>query len=157
MNQLSTRFAKLDDLPVLSGIWYDKAVLLAQQDTRFQLAPDARAVWESALAVWLEDPKYAVIVVEDDRALSGYVVGHVQWMLPGIQPAQLGAILDLAVELHDYHPRAARALVEALRHWFSGQGVDQVIVQVHRQSAIEQAFWRSMGASRWMEWMWIRS
>jgi len=157
MNQLSTRLANPDDLPLLSGIWYDKAVLITQQDARLQLASNARAVWETAVGGWLADAEYAVFVVEDAGIASGYGVGRVQMLLPGMQPARLGAIVDLALDLHDYHPGAARALVDALRRWFKQQEIDQIVVQVHRQSAIEQAFWRSLGASRWMEWLWIQS
>lgn len=157
MNQLSTRLVIPEDLPILSGIWYDKAVLLAQQDARLQLAPDARMVWENTLASWLDDPEVAVFAVEASGTLCGYGVGRVQMMLPGMQPDRFGAIVDLALDLHDYYPGAARALVEALRLWFKQQGIDQMLVQLHRQSAIEQAFWRSFGASRWMEWLWIQS
>ncbi len=157
MNQLLTRLATHEDLSVLSGVWYDKAVLLAQQDQRIQLAPDARTAWEHALARWLVDPHYGVFVVESNQALCGYLVGQIQWVLPGMSPAQLGVIIDMAVDLHDYHPGAARALVDAARTWFNAQSVEQIVVQVHRQSAVEQAFWRSLGAARWMEWLWIRS
>ncbi|MCC6612069.1 MAG: hypothetical protein IT320_01260 [Anaerolineae bacterium] len=156
MNQLSTRLANPDDLPLLSGIWYDKAVLLAQQDARLQLAPHARAAWEHVVAAWLDDAEVAVVVVEDAGTPCGYIVGRVQ-VLPGMLHDRLGAVVDLSLDLHDYHPGAGRALVEALRLWFNQHGIDQMIVQVHRQSAIEQAFWRSLGSSRWMEWLWIQS
>lgn len=157
MNDLSTRAANRSDLPSLSALWHEKAVLLAQQDRRFQLEGGARAAWEQAAGEWLENPACLLLILASGVRVVGYVIGWVQAAPPGITIRELGMITDLAVDVHEYHAGGARILVDAARRGFEARGVQQIVVSVPRRSVIEQAFWRAYGAAQWMEWLWIKS
>jgi hypothetical protein len=157
MTALSTRPALLADLPLLSQLWYEKAVLVQQQERRFQLDADARTQWEHVAADWLCDDDSLLLVVAADDGVCGYLLACIRPGLPGMQPQQLGFITEIALDAHRYHGGAARELVEAAFCWFDSRAVRQVAAFVMRSSVIDQAFWRAYGGGKWMECLWIRS
>jgi hypothetical protein len=155
MSHLTTRRTLPADLPLLSAIWHEKTLLLSELDPRFRVEGSPRDQWERAAVAWLEDSRCILVTAEHETVPVGYLVGCVQSAPPGVQPQVLGLISDLALDLHGYYPGAARLLVESARTWFETQGVSQLVANVPKRSAIEQAFWRAQGASQWMEWLWI--
>lgn len=148
---LTIRAATETDLPVLAQFWQEKVVL--QADTRYTGAADR---WVTAARSWLLDSRCAILAAEEDGQCVGYVVGWIQPM-PGLPGDALGLITDLALDAHRYHAGVGRALVEALRDWFAERGISGVAAWSSRRSAVEQAFWRSLGALEWMECLWIKS
>ncbi|MDX2136506.1 MAG: hypothetical protein SF123_00300 [Chloroflexota bacterium] len=157
MNQPTIRPVQQDDLPQLSALWYEKAALLAAQDTRLRLHPDARGEWQQVASTWVTASERVFLAAFQDGTAIGYLVGAVQPAPPGYLPALLGSIEDLTLDVHRFEGGSARALVAAARSAFHAQGVEQIVVRVPRRSAIEQAFWRAYGAAQWMESLWIRS
>jgi L-amino acid N-acyltransferase YncA len=150
---VTIRAATAADLPSLAELWYEKTVMRAQADRRIKLAPDARARWEQSVMGWLHDPHCRVLVAVE-RDPVGYLIAWVQEM-PGMRPARLGTIQHIAIDMHGYHAGVGRALVEAARAWFVEQGVARIVVWTARRDATEQAFWRSLGATDWMEMLWM--
>ena len=90
-----------------------------------------------------------------DGEVIGYVVGQLQPM-PGMAPEQIGLIIDIALDAHGYHGGAGRELVSALTDWFSAHNADHMAVCTPHFDAVGQAFWRSLGASEWMDILWIK-
>jgi ribosomal protein S18 acetylase RimI-like enzyme len=135
------------DIPSLAELWYEKTVMRAQADHRIKLAPNARAVWTRSVIGWLDDPNCRVFV-----AVESVPVGY---LLAWVQPARRGTIQQIAIDAHGYHGGVGRALVEAARAWFTDRGVARVVVWTARRDATEQAFWRSLGATDWMEMLWM--
>ncbi len=156
MHNITIRRAEQSDIPELSRLWLEKMTLYRQFDRRFALANEGRAAWESRLLEWLVDPSCAVLVHPLDDSLLGYIVGWVQDAPPGIVPTRFGAVTDMALDSHRYQGGAGRALVNALRDWMFERGIKQLIVYVPYRSTVEQAFWRSMGATEWMDVMWLK-
>lgn len=148
------RAATVIDLPALASLWYEKSVL--QADRRLLIAPDALETWTRAATAWLDDPRCGIFVAEGDGGVIGYIVGWAQ-PLPGMTPGSIGLITELALDAHGYHGGVGRALVDALKAWFAGQGIEQLAVWTPRFDAVGQAFWRSLGATEWVDVLWMKS
>lgn len=138
---LSTRIAVQDDLNALTALRYEKLALLSQTDPRVRVPPDYRVLWQQELGELLRDSHAHIVVAIEGESIVGYTVG---WVKDG-----QGQIQFLAIDLHGYHQGVARALVSALGNWFREHGVgERVQVIAPRRSPVEQAFWRSLGATR---------
>jgi GNAT superfamily N-acetyltransferase len=157
MEALKTRPASLNDIPRLASLWYEKTVLQQQADPRFRLAPDALERWSQAAQGWIKDSSFAVFAADAEDAPVGYVVVTIEPGAPGLLPERIGAILDLAIDAHGYHGGVGRALVDAARDWLREQGIEQMRIPVARRHAVEQAFWRALGAKEWFDCLWMKS
>jgi ribosomal protein S18 acetylase RimI-like enzyme len=146
-----TRAATLADIPILVELWYERALL-----QQLQLAPDARDRWAAAASTWLGEKDTAIFVAENDDQLLGYVVGRVQPASPGLIPEWQGVITEIAIDVHHYHGGVGRLLVNAIQTWLRSRNMEQFLVSVPHRSPLEQAFWRGLGAVRWMEVLWIK-
>lgn len=156
MRDITIRRAAAADLPELSRLWYEKRTVQQQFDRRLTLAADGRATWERSSLSWLEDPRCAIFVGVGDSGLFGFVVGWIQPNPPGLVPEVIGTITDIALDAHAYRGGLGRALVNALRDWFAEQRVADVVAYVPYRQAVEQAFWRSLGAVEWMDILWLK-
>jgi len=148
---LNIRAATQNDLPTLALLWQEKIVL--QAEPRYTATTER---WINAAALWLNDPRCAVLTAENDGHCVGYVVGWIQPM-PGLAGDALGMITEFAIDAHSYQGGVGRALVESMREWYAERGVTAITAWASRRSAVEQAFWRSVGAMDWMECLWIKS
>lgn len=157
---LPVRIATLNDIPRLADLWQEKTAVLQQFDRRVGAAPDGMARWSAAAAGWLNDPRCAVFVIETNKDASekvaGYVIGWIQPNTPGLMPEQYGVITDIAFDMHDQRGGQARELLGPLRDWFAAQGISAIVAQVSSRSVVEQAFWRSLGATEWVDLMWLK-
>jgi GNAT superfamily N-acetyltransferase len=151
---VTIRPATATDIPDLAELWHEKTVMLLQYDRRLMLLPDAQAAWSKTALGWLEDPRCCVLVAEEGRVV-GYIAGWKQDAPPGMRPAQLGAVSQVAVDAHGYYAGVGRLLVDALRVWFAEQGIERMMVWTPHRLAVEQAFWRSLGATEWMDILWL--
>lgn len=151
MNTVSTRLATRFDLPRLAELQSERFDLLGQADARFALIHHSATLWTD----WLLDERCAIYVAEHDGVLVGYVVGWISLELPGILPPRAGVITELVLDAHSYHGGTGRLLLNTLRDWFQRQGMQQVIACVPRSQAVEQAFWRAVGAAELLDWMWV--
>jgi hypothetical protein len=156
MGEVTIRRAIETDIPELSRLWYEKRTMQQQFDRRLTLAADGRAAWERSAMSWLADVSCAIFVGLGDGGLLGYVIGRVQLNPPGLLPEKIGVITDTALDAHQYQGGLGRSLVKAMRGWFAEQQIENVIVHVPHRHAVEQAFWRSLGALEWVDVMWLK-
>lgn len=115
-------------------------MILNQTDARF-IAPSAAdlnmARTRFQARIHTADDAVLVALPQDD-SVAGYICGL---LLDGV-----GVVDDIALDAHTYHAGMGRALWEALRVWFDARDVNGIRARVARYSAVEQAFWRSLGA-----------
>ena len=109
----------------------------------------------AAAQAWLGDARCGFFAAERDGEAIGYIVGWLQTM-PGLVPEQIGLITEIAIDAHGYHGGAGRALVSALRAWFAGQGITKTAIWTAHYDAVSQAFWRSLGATEWVDVLWMK-
>lgn len=147
---MNIRTAVLDDLPTLADLWQERRIILSQIDPRFRLLPDEREGWLLTMQEKLISVDHPIFTVENDALLVGYICGS-------IQQNELGLIEEIALDAHRYHGGLGRQLVTMLRQWFEQRDIQRIIVGVPRRMAVEQAFWRSLGAKEWMDTTWTTS
>lgn len=159
MQNLTVRAATATDLPQLAQLWYDKMALHQQVSKHVRLAPDAGSRWQSEAAMWLQDNQTAFFVAqaaEKETEPVGYIVVKITPSLPGTLPEQIGDIRDIALDLHNYHGGLGRQLFRAAQAWLSERGVQHVVASTPTYSAVEQAFWRSLGMTEWTNTLWMK-
>ncbi|MBI5669177.1 MAG: GNAT family N-acetyltransferase [Chloroflexi bacterium] len=156
MGEPVIRRAAAADLSELSRLWHEKRTVQQQFDRRLTLAPDGRRLWQRSAAAWLDDQRCAMMVGAGAGGLLGYAIGWVQPNPPGLLPESIGAITDIALDAHAYQGGLGRALVQALREWFRQQHITDVVAYVPYRQAVEQAFWRSLGAVEWIDILWLK-
>ncbi len=156
MQALIIRAASSDDLPELTRLWHEKAVLAQQFDRRLLLAPDASVRWSAMVSDWLADSDCSIFVAERRSDLLGFAIGAIRPALPGFMPEVVGHITDLIVDAHAHQGGVGRLLLAELGVWFKARQVQHIIVHVARRQAVEQAFWRSQGATEWIDLMWMK-
>jgi ribosomal protein S18 acetylase RimI-like enzyme len=146
------------DVPVLSEFWYDQMALVAQTNKRIRLLPNARAQWEQAVLDWLTQPRYLCQTAQVGDEIIGGMIAVIVPPAPGLAPQQLAHIAYLIVDIHTRHARSGvgRVLLEAMRLALRERKITHFLTQVGAQSAVEQAFWRGIGARHdddvfWME------
>jgi hypothetical protein len=130
------RQANQNDIAQILPLWQEHRVLLRQSDGRFT-APSATT--DSADG-WLKHPNCAVFVgVQTAQAetVRGYITDV---------PYGVGIIEELALDAHYYHPGLGRGLVKMARTWFAQHNLTHFAACVPRYHAVEQAFWRALGA-----------
>jgi hypothetical protein len=167
--RMFTRPARPFDLPKLADMWYERS-LLAASASQLVLPADARTRWIAARSSLTRDAHPATewlgVLVQrdpgcaaDDEArgtLAGYVHVRIETTPAGWLPERYGLIDDLGVDLHQYHGGAARLLVQAARAWLHERAITLLCADVPHTSATEQAFWRSLTRSEWMDRLWLK-
>ncbi|MCB9437219.1 MAG: GNAT family N-acetyltransferase [Anaerolineales bacterium] len=144
-------FADVDPLTIL---WQANMEERASYDRRFQLAESAVEEWRAAFHNWLQQDNVQVLVAEKEGQLIGYVIG---WVLerPLFHLQQrYGFISDLGVDGHAHQGGVGKALFNGIKPWFSQQEVGVIEIQVMHQHPIAQAFWRSRGATEYLDHFW---
>lgn len=153
----AVRRAAPADGDALARLWQESAELLVAADRRWRLAPDGAAQWSAAFHQWLTREDAAVFVAERKRQALGYVIGAVNANRPGFEPAQIGAVIELAVDSHGRGEGGiGTQLIAALKQWLAARSVHQLEVRVPMGQPIAQAFWRASGASVVTNEMWLK-
>ena len=142
-----------DDLPRLVDLSQERMVVISQSDPRFGSLVIGRDQWLARIAESVGDAAYAVYVAEEGSALIGYIAGRVV-VFPDPPAVRYGIVDDIALDMHTYHGGLGRELFATVRDWFSEQAIELVVIRVPRYHAVEQAFWRSLGAVEWIEHTW---
>lgn len=129
------------DLPAIAHLRAERRALLIQSDRRYH------ALTPGDLDAWLADPAALVIVGLD---AAGAVLAYATaWTLVspyGPLPDGLGIIDEWALDAHRYHGGLGRALAATVCGRLRARAGSQIAVLVPRYHAVEQAFWRALGA-----------
>ncbi len=87
-----------------------------------------------------------VFVGDDGDEIRGFVIGRIcdGW----------GVIDEIALDAHHYTGGLGRMMVRQLRERFQQHTIERMVVRAPRYYAVEQAFWRALGAEEWKETTW---
>lgn len=156
MDTLMIRAATTNDLSALTRLWQEKQALLQQADARFAALISAAPRWDDRIAGWLQDPRCKIFLAENEKNALGFVIGWLRDDLPIHTAIPVGIVSEMVIDIHTYQAGLGRALLTALRAWFKLQNVTQVLVFAPQRYAVEQAFWRALGAVSVVDLMWIK-
>ncbi len=153
---LTIRAATLTDLPELTRLWHEKMVLQQQSDRRFTLMSDAITIWKQAVSEWLSDSNCRIQTAYRNDILIGYAIGWIKPAPPGVLPTHIGYVEEIVVDPHSHQGGVGRQLLDGLKEWFVERDIQNIVANVPRLAAVEQAFWRAQGAVEWVDLMWIK-
>ena len=155
MQSITVRPATIHDVPAMAALWHERMTLRQLTDRRLRVLPDGQEKWQSAAEGWLADAKCRVLVAQREAVLIGYIIGQIAPNSPGISPEYLGVVKEVAVGAHSAANGLGHLLLQPLREWFKSQNVQHIVVYVPHRQPVEQAFWRSVRASEWIDLVWI--
>ncbi|MEP6985375.1 MAG: GNAT family N-acetyltransferase [Chloroflexota bacterium] len=156
MDQVTARLATSDDLTDLADLWYENRVLQQQSDSRLALTSGAKIKWIEEASRWLMNPRCAIWAALRQGNRQGYLILWLQDMPPGVVPACVGYVSDMAVDLHSPSGGAGQILLSTARDWLTQQGIENMMIAVPHRQPVQQAFWRGQGARTWMDLMWLK-
>lgn len=134
---MDIRKATLKDLPGIRHLWREHVTILSQSDPRFTPLLATESTWEQQLIQRIEH----VYISEKDGKIIGYIAGNVD--------ETSSTIDEIALDAHTYHSGLGRSLVKT---WQAAYPNLQLRVHVPRYHAVEQAFWRALGAKEVNTW-----
>ena len=140
-----------DDLPRLADLWQERMTIIAQNASRFSPGTDHRTLWTQFMRARMSDVTWAIFVAKSPEPV-GYIIGRIgdpPDLTASTPGTRRGIIEDIALDVHSYHSGLGRRLYAALCAWFEGRGVGRIFVHAPRYYAVEQAFWRGLGAREW--------
>ena len=146
IGQLAIRFAVEEDLRGAALIWNERASLLQQSDDLQPLNPGRILDWQRQARSWLKNDKCGFFVGEVNKSVSGYMVIMISEGPAGLEPAVVGKVIDMAVDLHEPRPGLSGALLDEARKWLKARDIGYLIVDVPARYPVEEAFWRAQGA-----------
>lgn len=134
------------DLQQAALIWNERASLLQQWDGLQQLNPERIRFWQRQARSWLSNDECAFYVGEMHERIYGYIVITIAEGPAGLEPAAVGKVIDLAINLHESCPGLSSALLDEARKWLKARDIAFLAVDVPARSPVEEAFWRAQGA-----------
>jgi hypothetical protein len=149
LSTMEIRSAVLGDLSGLDDLRLERRVILSQFDPRVTVNQSEHDMWLMRMKERITDTASAVLVAEEGNDLQGYIVGCILFV-PRSEPAsRYGIVEEIVLDVHAYHGGLARLLYSTLSKWFSKSKVEQVLIRTLSGYAVEQAFWRGLGATVW--------
>ncbi|MDE2855548.1 MAG: GNAT family N-acetyltransferase [Chloroflexota bacterium] len=144
---MQIRLAVPSDLQAAARLWHDRMALLQQTDTCIKLLPDAAARWRIEAERWIASDVVGFYVAEAEGDLAGFAAVQVVPGRPGLRPARLGVILDMAVDLHSARSGLSEQLLGKVRRWLASKDIHHLEIDVPARYPVEEAFWRARRAS----------
>lgn len=154
-NTMNIRPAKQSDLSTISFIWYERIALLQQTDSYFTSLPNAVQVWEQQANLWIDDSTVGFYVAEHETHIIGYIIITIVDGPVGLQPKQIGKIIDMGLDLHQAHRGLGGNLLDQAKSWLAEQGIRILTVDLPARYPVEEAFWRGVGAKLRFSQFWM--
>lgn len=145
MPELLIRAGRPEDIPRLFALWQEKMTLLRQLNPRVPVNGPSDA-WMADIRGRMGRSCSAVIVAESAGQPVGFLAAE-------LRMDDTVFVESMALDLHAYFPGAASRMVEFLQTQYGSQ--HQVEIRADQQLAVEQAFWRALGAQDRMGKLWL--
>jgi len=149
---MNIRQATINDLPGLADLWQERMVIIGQIDPRFAQNIVDLETWIAQEKERIQANNWQIIAAKKDDTVIGYIAGYIQTSLVGNgeETNQCGIIEEIVLDAHTYHSGLGRGLYTAIMTWFDAQDIQQILIKSPRYYAVEQAFWRALGAKEWL-------
>ena len=145
---IDIRQAEEKDLVPAAALWQDRIAVLQQTDPLCRPTLDSRANWLACARRWLDDEESAIFVAAIDKDVVGYIVVALCGGIPGLQPKQVGKVVDMAVDLHCSHRGLSGSLLDQAQEWLRRRHIGVMTIDVPAFNPVEAAFWRARGGQQ---------
>jgi len=153
---MNVRAATPQDMDELLRLYEERMDVYLQYESRQPHYVENQAAWQTAILEWIEQDNANVLVVQRDDQLIGYMIAWVWKNPPFTYPATIGMVTELSVDGHCKQGGVGTALLESVSTWFREKGLESFEIRVPRRQAIEQAFWRAVGAEAYHDHMYFQ-
>ncbi len=154
MTKIAIRPATTDDLTILTQLWQEHIALISQTNPRYTPSLTNQE-WQQQMIDWLANDQCQILIACDEENIVGYIVGWLQDVVPSLPFRSCGLITELVLDAHVYHGGAARLLVDGIKAWFVEHQIQHILTYVLAHNATQQAFWRALGATDFVNIMWM--
>lgn len=138
--------ACLHDLPSMLALWRERMLIIRQSIPHLHRYIQAETGYLTQLQRWVSDEQVVVLCAKKRAALIGYIVGVWRDNFP--------VVMDMVLDAHAYHRGLAKNLFSISRVQLGVTSDCPMIIRVARYYAVEQAFWRGLGAIEWVNHTW---
>jgi ribosomal protein S18 acetylase RimI-like enzyme len=145
------RQAEPGDVPAVVELWSELALLHADIDACFAIAPDAREGFRTFLQEHLSSEQSMVWVAESSGSTVGYCLATVAERPPVLADRKYGSIFDVAVTHTHRRLGIGRALVERTEQWFAERGIHRAELRVAVGNDLADRFWAALGYRPYIE------
>lgn len=143
---MKIRRARVADLEAAAELWYQRMAMLRESASWIKFAPDAIDSWSRRAMMWLDDAEVAFHVAEADERIIGLAVVADKEAEPGLRPARIGVLLEIAVDLHHPHTGLSGRLLEVAKSWLRSRDIAILEIAAPANYPVEDAFWRAQDA-----------
>lgn len=138
--------AEQDDLSSIIALWRERMMIISQSVPQLRSHIPAETDHLAHLQTCLTMPNTALLCAKGQTMTIGYI-------LATLRDDQC-LIAEMALDAHAYHRGLAKALLNAVQTRFMTTAPMPIVICVPRYYAVEQAFWRALGARDWKETTW---
>jgi hypothetical protein len=137
------------DLPALIALWRERMVIISQSVPHLRRHIPAESAHVAQLEAWLTLPTAHIVCATQNNTVIGYIVGD--------RRDDIWVIQEMALDAHAYHRGLGKGLFVALQTWFTNTAPLPIVIRAPRYYAVEQAFWRALGATDWTKTTWEKN
>jgi len=143
------------DANELQRLWQERKDVYLKQAVSAQFPIKSAEEWQAVMLNWLTREDAQVLVADRDGQLIGYMVGWIRENLPLLHPERYGLVSEMSVDGHCKQGGVGTAMLDGMKQWFKSHQLEYVQVLVPRVQPSEQAFWRSVGARQYVDYLWV--
>ncbi|MBN1866150.1 GNAT family N-acetyltransferase [Candidatus Sumerlaeota bacterium] len=143
------------DLPRLVELWLAMMREHCDFEPRLRLTPTAGPTYQSYLHLHCRNPRSRVVLAETEDRAIGFCCAYVCQNLPMFEPQEFGYVSDLCVVSEERGRGLGTRILDDVRDWFKGQGVECVQLQVYDSNEKGRRFWAAKGFAPFLERLWL--
>ncbi len=153
---MQIRLARESDLESAAQLWFDRLALLQQTGSFIRPLPNAVDRWRSIAKTWIISEEHAFILASDQETVLGFIVVAARDGPAGLEPARLGMVVDMAIDLHQARHGLSGRLLEHAKEWLRSMDIEYLAVDAPARYPLEEEFWRARGAKLHSKAYWLQ-
>ncbi len=139
------------DLEQIKGIFQEFVAFHTALDHVFAKIDGHETMFAEYVKSLIEREDATVFVADDNGDIAGYIIGIIQNKPPVYLKPVYGFIDSTAVKESYQRQGTGTMMFQAIRDWFSDQGIEHVELYAALMNPKSTSFWRKMGFASYLE------
>ena len=152
---ITIRQATLSDIPKVVELWAEHVDFHADYDPHFTRKQNSEEGFGKYLREQIDNPNLLLLVAESEAKIVGFLSAELGKYPPCFVQRDYGAISDIAVTKGYRRRGIGRKLLAEAMKWFTSKDIDQIETRVATTNPLSINFWRQMGFSPYIEFMYL--